>query len=966
MGDSVGSVSLDLLLNSKEFESKLNNAVNKATKNINTNMNKGLGNTGALLGKIGKLAAAAFSIRAITNFSKECVNLGSDLAEVRTLSNTVFGAMSDDVDKWASKSIENMGLSETSAKKYASTIASIFKSAGGSGKEIYDVSTNLTQLVADFSSFYNLNHSEAFEKIKAGLVGSSEPLLSLGIDLREGATEAFALSKGLTSNYKALSNLEKMQIRYQYLLAQTTDAQGDFIRNQNSWSVQTKILSENFNKLKSSLGQGLINALLPVIKVINSLMGKLQILAEMFSNFTAKVFGKAETSTSSITSTITDLGNEAAATGDAIGGIADSASEAAKKMNKTTFGFDELNTLQAPDDSSGGGAGGVGDVGAGITSSTTEQQKLNNESSVYETILDKLIKKAKELADLFTKGFKFGLETTNFDGAIENIKTSINSIKKSLFDIFGDGQVLGALDNLVNTIASTLGSMIGTTIGVGASIGNALLGGIAEYLESNSGFLKEKFTIILDGLTESVSIIGQIFSDIGQIISDTFNSSAASTLISDFISVIVNPFLELGDFIIQIFNDIFGGVADFINRYKEEITTGLENTFTIVSDILKGAETVILDVIGILKGAYETYVVPVLENLGSKINYLMDNYIIPLGNTFVECWNKIKDNLAIIWETWLKPFVKWFIENLVKDITDALNNIINIGAIFVGRITQFVDGMIRIISGIIDFLVGVFTGDWDRVWQGIKDIFKGFLVQIESIAGVIIDLIAEIFGDFLRDMKDSWTNTWNSIKDFFSGIGTSISNIVNSIVKTGSDLIGRFCNFIKNSFSSAGDGIKSVFKGVYDVITSIFGSLVNVIRTPVNSIIGIINKAIDGINSLSIDVPDWVPVVGGENYSFNLPKIPALANGGYITAPQLAMVGEAEPEIVAPESKLREIRDEGTTSTNLLLTQMVEQNKQLINIMNLLLNKDQDLYLDKDKVGSLINGYNLAETRRRG
>ena len=90
MGDSVGQVSLDLVLNSKEFESKLNNAVSKATSDISGKMNKSLSKTGALLGNIGKLVGGAFAVGAIVNFGKECVNLGSDLAEVRTLSNTVF------------------------------------------------------------------------------------------------------------------------------------------------------------------------------------------------------------------------------------------------------------------------------------------------------------------------------------------------------------------------------------------------------------------------------------------------------------------------------------------------------------------------------------------------------------------------------------------------------------------------------------------------------------------------------------------------------------------------------------------------------------------------------------------------------------------------------------------------------------------------------------------------------------
>jgi phage-related protein len=966
VGDTVSASTDKATKKTNKFFNLFKRNTDKAKKqaeSVGNSLNIGIGGA---LAKLGKLAIAAFSVRAITNFGKECIELGSNLSEVQNIVDSTFTTMSEKVNEYAQTSITRLGMSETTYKKMVGTMGAMSKSFGFTEDEALKMSDTITALTADVASFYNLSHEEAYTKMKSIYTGETESLKELGVVMTQAALDEFALANGFGKTTKSMTEQEKVALRYNFVMKQLETASGDFQRTSNGWANQTRILSENFNKLKASIGQGLINALLPVVRVLNTLMSKLQILADMFSNFTDKIFGKAETSTSSISSTLTDLGNTSDLTSEAIGGVADSVSDAAKTINKTTFGFDELNTLQAPDDSSGGSGGGVGDVGGGILSTTTEQSKLNEETSVYETILDRLIKKVKELTNLFKKGFKFGLDTTGFSGAIENIKSSINSIKESFKNIFGDGQVLNALDDFINTYIYTLGSMVGTVLGIGASIGNALISGIAEYLENNSGFLKEKFTNILNGLSESVSIIGQVFSDVGQILADTFNSSEASTLVSNFISVIVNPFLEFKEFAIQLFNDIIGGVADFISRYKEELTTGLRNTFSIVSDIIKGIEIIVLDVIDILKGAYETYVKPILENLGTKINDLMDNYIIPLGNTFVECWNKIADNLSIIWENYLKPFVEWFVNNLVADITKALNNIINIGSIFLGRIIQFVDGMIRIISGIIDFLVGVFTGDWDKAWTGIKDIFRGFWEQVKSIVGFFIDLTYELFGDFLRNVSNNWTNTWNSIKSFFSGIGSSISNIVSSMVSIGTDLIGRFCSFVGNGFSSIGEGAKNVFNGIFNTVKSVFGSLISIIKSPINTIIGLVNNIISKINNLSIDVPDWVTAITGfTTFGFNLPQIPQLANGGYITAPTLAMVGEgSENEIVAPESKLREIRDEGTNSTNLLLSQMIEQNKQMIQVMNLLLNKNQDLYFDTSKVGSLITNYQTSETRR--
>lgn len=968
VGDNVSSSTDKATKKTNKFFNIFKRNTDKAKKqaeSVGSSLNVGIGGA---LSKIAKIAVAALSVRALVNFGKECIELGSDLAEVQNVVDSTFTTMSDKVNEFAQTSITRLGMSETSYKKMVGTLGAMSKSFGFTEAESLKMADSITALTADVASFYNLSHDEAYTKMKSIYTGETESLKDLGVVMTQTALNEYALANGFGKTTDAMTEQEKVALRYSFVMKQLETASGDFARTSDGWANQTRILSEQFNKLKASIGQGLINALLPVIRVLNQLMSKLQVLGEMFSNFTAKVFGKAETSTGAVTSTLTDLGDVASSTSEAIGGVADSTAEAVKEMNKQTFGFDELNTLASADSGSGSGAGAGASIGDSLVTTTTQQEKLTEETSVYESILDRLINKAKELANLFKTGFKLGLESTNFDGAIENIKSSISSIKESFKNIFTDSQVVGALNNLANLVSYTLGNMIGTTIGVATSIGNALISGIAEYLTTNEGFLKEKFTNILNGLAESVSIIGQAFSDVGQILADTFNSGEASTLVSDFIAVIVNPFLEFKDFTIQVFNDIIGGLGEFINRYKEDITTGLKNTFKIVSDLLKGAETVILDIIGILKNAYETYVKPVLENLGTKINDLMSNYIIPLGNTFVECWNKIAENLAIIWETWLKPFVKWFIDGLVKDIMNALNEIIDVASIFVNRIVQFVEGLIRVISGIVDFLVGVFTGDWDKAWQGIKDIFWGVMKGLESIGGLILDVIFLLFGDFLTAVANAWTKTWNGIKSFFSGIGTAISNIVVGLVSKGSSLIGNFCNFISNGFSSVGEGVKNIFNGIYNTIKSVFGGLLNIIKTPVNAIIGVVNKAIDGINNLSIDVPDWVTETFGiSSFGFNIPRIPALAKGGYVTAPTLAMVGEGKDnEIVAPESKMREIRDEGVNSTNALLSQMIEQNKQLIQVMNLLLNKDSDVYLDSSKVGAMITNYQTSENRRRG
>lgn len=1123
MGDSVGSVSLDLLLNSKEFESKLNNAVNRATKNVNTKMNKGLGNTGALLGKIGKLAVAAFSVRAIANFSKECVELGSNLAEVQNVVDSTFTTMSDKVNEYAKTSIERLGMSETTYKKMVGTLGAMSKSFNFSEAEALKMSDTITALTADVASFYNLSHEEAYTKMKSIYTGETESLKELGVVMTQAALDEFALANGFGKTTKAMTEQEKVALRYQFVMKSLETASGDFQRTSNGWANQTRILSENFNKLKASIGQGLINALLPVVRVLNTLMAKLQILGEMFSNFTAKIFGKAETSTSSITSTITDLGDTAAATGESIGGIADSASEAAKKMNKTSFGFDELNTLQAPDDGSSGGGGAAGGIGEGLSTSTTEQKKLNDETSLYESILDKLIKKAQELANLFKGGFLSGLDLTGFSSSIENIKSSIESIKTSLMSIFGDGQVLNAFNSLFDNLAASLGTITGIVVGIGASIVNTLIGSISQYLDSNSGFIKSKLISIFEIGGTLITNFTSIFSNIGEIISNFLNNPTLQSIGADLLAITINPVLTATETAVKLISDIFGGINTIIEENKGKIETLLNGLLTFIEPITNSLSTMVdnlgtklsevynshikpaidnftegfSNLAGTLLDNWNTHIQPVLDNLSSKFSEVIGNNITPLLENILELGGELIEFVSVFYTNNLEPLIEKltnFLAPILSTIAETLGGLL-LDAI--GLVSDAFSGLVSIVESIVQFFnehkiacdllegsllgVGVSLGIVNAKLIATKiaaaassaatAIMTGATTAFSTVAGicstvcgglaaaiafltspiglVVIAITAIIaigvalyknwdtikekaaqLGQFLsgkfediknwcsskiEGLKNAVSEKWNTLKTNVSNTASSlkenvsnkfdeikssvsskvsfikdttvegfkilknkasddvntlknnISNRFNEIRNTASEKISNLKNNAISAFQNIKNGASTIFSGLKDTVKNIFSSLVNIIRTPVNSIISIINKAIDGINSLSIDIPDWVPVVGGESYSFNLPNIPQLANGGYVTAPTLAMVGEGrENEIVAPESKLREIRDEGTTATNSLLSQMLEQNRQLVNIMTLLLNKDQDLYLDKDKVGSLLTNYQASETRRRG
>lgn len=261
------------------------NKVQQQTANTAKKVDGYVGKIKSAFGKIGKVLGIALSVAAIVNFGKQCIELGSDLQEVQNVVDVTFGGMSRAVDEFAQEAIEKFGLSELSAKKYSSTMGAMLKSMGFSTQAAADMSMELTGLAGDMASFYNLSGDDAFAKIRAGISGETEPLKQLGINLSVANLEQFALTQGITKSYNAMNQQEQALLRYNYLLSVTSDAQGDFARTSDSWANQTKILAERFNSLKAAIGQGLINVLTPVLRVINQVIAKLVEAANAFNKY---------------------------------------------------------------------------------------------------------------------------------------------------------------------------------------------------------------------------------------------------------------------------------------------------------------------------------------------------------------------------------------------------------------------------------------------------------------------------------------------------------------------------------------------------------------------------------------------------------------------------------------------------------------------------------------------------------
>lgn len=351
-GTSIGQIFLDLGVNYSSFSNQLKKLAPKSEKMV-----------GLAFGKLGTVAAAAFSAKALLGFGKQAIGIASDLEEVQNVVDVTFKDMAKTINEFADGAIFSLGLSELSAKKYASTMGAMLKSSGLTGKAVTDMSIEMTKLAADMASFYNLDTDTAFNKIRAGLSGETEPLKQLGINLSVANLEAYAFSQGIEKSYQKMSQAEQVMLRYNYLLSVSKDAQGDFIRNQDSWANQTRILSEQWKQLIGMIGKGLIEVLLPVVKFLNKILSMLVAIVQKVGQIYARITGKQLVESNESISISAGDAEEAQLD------LGDSIKDAAKQAKKALAPFDELNVLMTDMGKGGDSTGFNIDFGSEIIES---------------------------------------------------------------------------------------------------------------------------------------------------------------------------------------------------------------------------------------------------------------------------------------------------------------------------------------------------------------------------------------------------------------------------------------------------------------------------------------------------------------------------------------------------------------------------------------------------------------------
>lgn len=646
---------------------------------------------------------------------KDSIMSGMNAIESDNLFETSLGNMADDVRAWSNEVGDALGLNAVAMRKNTGVIYNMTTSMGLAEDNALKMSKGITLLTEDMASFYNLSSDEAFNKLRAGLTGETEPLKALGILVDENTIKQVAYQHGIAQTGAELTQQQKVLARYVAILQQTGNAQGDLARTIDSPANQLRILKNQVVQLGMAFG----NLLLPVIKAVLPYITAFFKLVTMGLNALGKLLGITKDTSSSASGLSSGFGGVADNIGDVadgVGGVSsglgnvndglDDANKKAKKLKGTLATFDEMNVLNdnSTDDSgASGGSSGLGGVGGGLGAIGGIGADGLFNLGEYDANLDGLKSKVDEI--------------------VESMKSAFTTVKDVVKDIW-NSEPIQAFAGAVTTYGQFIWdywSQMGATLSENISL-------TWENIRGNVGIALENMTLLW---TMFWTDIDAGIKEWGQPIID-----GVTGVFDSIWKDAIDPTLQL---ISQVWADFSGSLVRLWQEHGEPLIDNIGKFVTTTIDLFQKIWDDVIDPI----------ITPLLETLSwlwdkhlKKIVEDVGDFVLELVNFALEIWNEF-----------LKPLIDRVINMFAPAWAYMCNLVIGVLGTLIAVVGDIIGAIAKILSGIMDFIMGVFTGDWKRAWGGIKDIFIGIWDGLKGIVKGVINLIIDVINSMIAGIN---------------------------------------------------------------------------------------------------------------------------------------------------------------------------------------------------------------------
>lgn len=529
------------------------------------------------------------------------------------------------------------------------------------------------------------------------------------------------------SNFSLLKMLGT-SILFSFVFRAISSVMQGFVDGLNNFVQYSEEANGTMSSLKSSLTQlknSFATAFMPIITFVEPALNKLISLIIRINTLIAQFFS-ALSGKNTYTKAISVQEDYAKS----LKGTA----EAAEETQKSLSGLDKLNVLSSGKDNGVGGSVSPGEM--------FEETPIDPKMI---SLIDKIKKKLKEIAQIFTAGFFDGFG--DFQSRIETIKNGVDSIKNSLVEIFTDPKVVQSANKYIKSLVYSFGQIVGSIASIGLTIGENLIGGLALYLERNSETIKDFLISMFDIGTDINVIVGELFKSIAYIF-ESFAGENGIALTAGLIGIFATTFMGIVELASKFTKDIIALFAQPIIDSKEQIKKSLEDLLAGFSSIVSSIKTIFDDWFGFIIQSYNEIVAPIFNNIKQSFTEFLQNSIVPLASKIGDFLKEFGILLNNLWAKILKPLISWIISNILPIIIPIFKSLIDNFSKTFSVIFGLLNGFTSILTKVIKFINGTFAYNWKKAWNGIKnvfvDIFNSISSKIESFINNAIKFINKL------------------------------------------------------------------------------------------------------------------------------------------------------------------------------------------------------------------------------
>lgn len=843
----------------KEVENQVKGTSDQV-KNATAKVREQSSSIGSAFGKLAKFAGFAILGKKLLDVGMYSTQTALEVSASMNQIKRQMGESSQSFLKWVNDNANAMNMGVGEATNYGAVYSNLFSGFIKDTNKLSAYTAKMLQTSAVVAEGSGRTITDVMERIRSGLLGNTEAIEDLGINVNVAMIESTEAFKKFANgqSWQQLDYQTQQQIRLMAILEQATAKYGDTLSN--SVNGRISLFKSLMKDAALNLGNSMLSIINAIMPVLNSFAMVLKNVTAKLAEFIALMFNKKATVKDGVGGAVGDMGNamkDAAGgagdladavddAGDSAGGLADNLGDSAKNAKKAAkellglLGFDEINILQKPKDDDAGGSGGGGKGGkgkgggGGPFKDILPEVELTDMDNKFKSIFDGLGDKLKGLFDLFKKGFDAAFRPEG----IERIKTALDQIAKTMGEIATDPRVVNAFNRMAEKIAYALGQVTGSITTIGLGIGVFL----AESIANGLGRQKERITRALVALFDNIGNISEAVGNIAQDFSSTFYDVITSTGAVRIGSAIVSTLLSLTSTIVEVGSKLAGSL---FKGFEKVVVTSAPKISSVFQSLL--------DTVAPVFESIERSV----NKFGDGLSRVYDEHVAPAINSIANAFNGLIDIIQILWENSWQPFAE-FLSGVFGVSIEGISDLLGGGLL--ATLGLLADAIKLVADGFTVF------SDWCKenkepilalitTWQTINFLSwaeqAGGLAGAFSLLGSKVSLIvggiknlglaikALTFDKLVSFGETIYLNTLYA-KDFVVNSGKTIAQLGKTALELGKSALAWTAHAAKMGLATAAEFAHSVAAGVATAATWAFNAALAVLTSPITWIIAAI------------------------------------------------------------------------------------------------------------------------------